>query len=63
MVQFQVLADVLSQQTVVDQFLPVMLELGKDPVPNVRFNVAKTLQKVGHVFDAKWVPFFIIECF
>jgi len=32
-----------------------MQQLSTDPVPNVRFNVAKTLQKISGVFDHKFM--------
>lgn len=35
--------------------LPTVLNLGTDNVANVRFNVAKTLQKVGPILDQKYV--------
>jgi serine/threonine-protein phosphatase 2A regulatory subunit A len=31
--------------------LPVVTAMGNDSVANVRFNVAKTLQKIGPIFD------------
>jgi serine/threonine-protein phosphatase 2A regulatory subunit A len=34
-------------------FVPILLKLAEDKVPNVRFNVAKTLQKIGPVLDHK----------
>ena len=33
--------------------MPTVFEMAKDNVPNVRFNVAKTLQKIGPVLDTK----------
>lgn len=35
--------------------LPVALKMANDQVANVRFNVAKTLQKIGPVLDSKYV--------
>ena len=35
--------------------LPTVISLGTDSVANVRFNVAKTLQKIGPILDQKWV--------
>lgn len=32
--------------------LPTVINLATDGVPNVRFNVAKSLQKVGPVLDS-----------
>jgi hypothetical protein len=35
--------------------LPVVLKMSNDQVANVRFNVAKSLQKIGPVLDSKYV--------
>lgn len=35
--------------------LPVVLKMSNDQVANVRFNVAKSLQKIGPVLDSKCV--------
>jgi len=37
--------------SVVDVMLPVVISLAGDSVANVRFNVAKTLQKIAPVLD------------
>ncbi|XP_019624261.1 PREDICTED: serine/threonine-protein phosphatase 2A 65 kDa regulatory subunit A alpha isoform-like isoform X3 [Branchiostoma belcheri] len=50
-----VLAEVCGVEVTVSVFLPVVLKLASDAVPNVRFNVAKTLQKIGGLFDAETV--------
>jgi len=35
--------------------LPTVITLGSDPVANVRFNVAKTIQRILPVLDPKYV--------
>ncbi|XP_078593601.1 serine/threonine-protein phosphatase 2A 65 kDa regulatory subunit A beta isoform-like isoform X2 [Branchiostoma floridae x Branchiostoma japonicum] len=47
-----VLADVCGNETTMKVLLPVVVKLAADAVPNVRFNVAKTIQKIGSQFDA-----------
>ncbi len=42
-----VLIEVCSEEVIKDTMLPVVLKLAKDPVPNVRFNVAKSITKLG----------------
>lgn len=49
----QVLAEVMDPKSVVDVMLPVVISLAGDSVANVRFNVAKTLQKIAPVLDEK----------
>jgi len=49
----QVLAEVMGPESVVKLMLPVVIGLAADSVANVRFNVAKTLQKIAPVLDAK----------
>ena len=39
------LVEVCSEDVIKDM-LPVVLKLAKDPVPNVRFNVAKSVTKL-----------------
>ena len=34
--------------------LPVVLKMSNDQVANVRFNVAKSLQKIGPVLESKY---------
>jgi len=40
------LAEVVGHDALTNQLLPMVLELEKDPVPNIRFNVCKTLATV-----------------
>ena len=40
------LAETLPPKTTEDVLLPMVLAMSEDPVPNVRFNVSKTLAKV-----------------
>ena len=49
----QVLAEVMGPESVVKLMLPVVIGLADDSVANVRFNVAKTLQKIAPVLDEK----------
>ena len=37
--------------------MPTVLSMASDPVANVRFNVAKTLQKIGPAIDHQYVLF------
>jgi len=40
------LSEVLTPQVIVDVMLPVVCSSVSDPIPNIRFNVAKTLEKM-----------------
>ena len=44
---FQVLGDVCGKDLTTKSLLPTVIALSSDNVPNVRFNVAKTLQIIG----------------
>lgn len=46
------LADVVGADVIKRLFLPTIKTLGNDPVANVRFNVAKTLQKISPFLDS-----------
>ncbi|CAG2063386.1 unnamed protein product, partial [Timema podura] len=46
-----VLAEVCGTEITVKVMLPTVLSMATDNVANVRFNVAKTLQKIGPVLD------------
>ncbi|KAH8258950.1 hypothetical protein KR038_011071 [Drosophila bunnanda] len=46
------LAEVCGMDITTNLMLPTVLQLADDPVPNVRFNVAKTLQKIAPFVDA-----------
>ena len=46
-----VLADACGSEVTKNVMLPTVLHLSQDGVANVRFNVAKCLQKVGPVLD------------
>lgn len=50
---WQVLAEVMGPDSVIKLMLPVVISLADDSVANVRFNVAKTLQKIAPVLDEK----------
>ena len=38
------MADALPANTVRDSVLPTVIDLSSDPIPNIRFNVAKSLE-------------------
>ncbi len=46
------LVEVCSDEVIKDTMLPV-LKLAKDPIPNVRFNVAKSIAKLGPKMQRK----------
>jgi len=46
-----VLADACGAEVTGRVMLPTVINLATDGVPNVRFNVAKSLQKIGSVLD------------
>lgn len=48
-----VLGEVCSNEVVKDTMLPVVLKLAKDPIPNVRFNVAKSMTKLSSKLEEK----------
>ena len=47
----QLLSDACDPDLTVKLMLPTIINMGKDQVANVRFNVAKTLQKLGERLD------------
>lgn len=40
------MAEALTPMMVKDSILPTITELSKDPIPNIRFNVAKSLESL-----------------
>ena len=40
----QAMADTVNIETLKDSFIPLVIQMAEDPVPNIRFNVAKTLK-------------------
>jgi len=46
-----VLANACGPEITTKLMLPTVISLGADSVANVRFNVAKTLQKIGPILD------------
>ena len=42
----QVLVEVCSAEVIEEVMMPVVLKMAEDAVPNVRFNVAKSLTKI-----------------
>ncbi|EPB78712.1 HEAT repeat protein [Ancylostoma ceylanicum] len=51
------LAEAVGPEQTAKEIMPVIKELSEDNVPNVRFNVAKGLLKIGKVVDARLVFF------
>jgi len=49
------LAEACGPEVTMTHMLPPVLALATDPVANVRFNVAKTLQKLGPLFDGSTI--------
>ena len=47
----QLLAETLGSDLTTKVLLPTVVGMGLDPVANVRFNVAKTLQKLAPLVD------------
>lgn len=43
----QALSEVVGSPTMERQLLPFLLRLARDPVPNVRFNVAKAFERLA----------------
>lgn len=58
----QSLADAVAQNALQTQLLPLVLALARDPVPNVRFNVAKTLQALIPKMEASTVVSQVKPC-
>ena len=48
----QVLSDVCPPDVITKFMVPVVSNLANDTVPNVRFNVAKTMAKIAPVLDS-----------
>jgi len=46
------LASVVPSQVATDELLGLVLRLAKDPVPNIRFNVARVLEKMLPFLEA-----------
>ncbi|XP_050166967.1 serine/threonine-protein phosphatase 2A 65 kDa regulatory subunit A alpha isoform [Myiozetetes cayanensis] len=47
-----VLSEVCGQEVTTQQMLPTVLRMAADAVANVRFNVAKSLQRIGPILDS-----------
>lgn len=50
------LSEVVGTQIIVDSMLPVVFNMSQDPIPNIRFNVAKTLEKIVPILLAEKHP-------
>ena len=44
-----------TTEVIKDTMLPVVLKLAEDPVANVRFNVARTLTKLGVSVEQRYI--------
>ena len=49
----QVLVEVCSGEVIEEVMMPVVLKMAEDGVPNVRFNVAKSLTKITTHIDQR----------
>ena len=47
----QTLGEAMDSQTFQQSILPFIVRFSKDPVPNIRFNVAKALEKLATKID------------
>jgi len=47
------LSEACGQEITTKQMLPIVLKMAGDQVANVRFNVAKSLQKIGPILDTE----------
>lgn len=56
------MVSVIPPDVIVDKILPVVISMAKDPVPNIRFNVAKTLETIIGFVDPKVVQTKIKPC-
>jgi len=45
------LSPVVAQDVINNTFLPLVIRLAQDPVPNIRFNVAKTIHTLVPLLD------------
>lgn len=52
----QTMAPTLSVEVIRDSVLPAMLQLAADPIPNIKFNVAKCLEKLASSLAASGSP-------
>ncbi|XP_072125752.1 serine/threonine-protein phosphatase 2A 65 kDa regulatory subunit A beta isoform-like [Mobula birostris] len=52
----EVLSEACGQEITAKHMLPTVLQMAGDQVANIRFNVAKSLQKIGPVLDARSNP-------
>lgn len=45
------MVEVCSGEVIGEVMMPVVIKMAEDPVPNVRFNVAKSLTKITNHID------------
>ena len=56
------LASIVSQDVLINSMLPVIVSAAKDKVPNVKFNVAKMLQRIAPLLDRPVIERTIKPC-
>ncbi|ETI43715.1 hypothetical protein F441_11339 [Phytophthora nicotianae CJ01A1] len=49
----KVLCEAMTPESIQSLLIPLVVELAQDPVPNIRFNVAKTLEVLGSKVDTE----------
>lgn len=64
LVAISMLAPIVGNEVVNESMLPVLVVAAKDPVPNVKFSVAKTLQKMMQesIIDQNMVSEIVRPC-
>uniref|UniRef100_A0A914DWS0 Phosphatase PP2A regulatory subunit A/Splicing factor 3B subunit 1-like HEAT repeat domain-containing protein n=1 Tax=Acrobeloides nanus TaxID=290746 RepID=A0A914DWS0_9BILA len=45
------MAEVIDKESTIREFVLILIKLAEDPVPNIRFNVAKNFKKIGKFFE------------
>ncbi|KAE9048885.1 Serine/threonine-protein phosphatase 2A regulatory subunit A alpha isoform [Phytophthora rubi] len=58
----KVLCEAMTPETIQTLLIPLVVELAQDPVPNIRFNVAKTLEVLGPKVDAEACASTVTPC-
>ena len=56
------LGPIVGTEVLCSSMLPLVLAMGADPVPNVRFNVAKTLRQLLPLLDATTIAERVRPC-
>ena len=58
----QVLVEVCSAEVIQEVMMPVVVKMAEDPVPNVRFNVAKSLTRITSHIDQRSESTCVFPC-